>query len=822
MQNNRMLQISTAGSRKAAQWPKSQIMWSEFAGKLNTPVRSPETQEEYLSYPKQKQDELKDVGGFVGGYFTSNHRKASCVEGRDLITLDLDTIPAGATGEVLKRINGLGCAAVVYSTRKHTGYAPRLRVIVPLDKTASPDEYEPAARKLASLIGMEYCDPTTFEASRLMYWPSCSIDGQYVYEVYDNPFCSLEGLLAMYGDWRDVTQWPKVPGCEALERRRLAKQEDPTAKRGVIGAFCRTYSITQAMEKFIPGMYEETAIPGRYTFTGGTTTGGAVVYDGDMFLYSHHATDPCSGLLVNAFDLVRLHLYGDRDQDAKEGTPNNKLPSFTAMSRLALDDRQVADLIARERFEQARQVFAEPESDSQDEGLDLSWISRLTKDGNGKFEKTINNMVLVLENDPMLRGRIATDEFANCGMVLGRLPWDTRAEKRRWEDVDNAGFYRYAETFYGLTGREKLDNALLIVSSQNRINDVKRYLQGLKWDGIKRLDTLLSVYLGAEDTPYTRAVIRKSLCAAVARAVIGGVKFDNMTIFTGPQGIGKSTFLAKLGKEWFSDSLTTFEGKDAAELIQGTWLNEVGELTAMTKQETTMVKQFLSKCDDIYRAAYGRHTKRYPRRCVFFGTSNDSEFLKDITGNRRFWPVDVGVNPVKKSIWKDLPEEVDQIWAEAYAYWVLGEPLYLSKELEAMAEEQQEAHREASGKEGIIREYLEKPVPSNWEQLGIGERRMFLAGNSRGEMELVPREKVCALEIWVECFNGDPKYMKRTDSVEINGILANIKGWRRNKATRRYGPYGTQKGFERCELTPVNFLINEISHGSHGCEQCEL
>lgn len=797
MKNNQKLWISTAGTRKATYWPKSEIMWSEFVERLKTPVRSSETYEQYLSFPKNQQAELKDVGGFVGGTFTNDRRKSQYVQGRDLLTLDMDNIPAGKTEEILKRVGGLGCAAVVYSTRKHAGYAPRLRVIVPLDRTSTADEYEPAARKMASLIGIEFCDPTTFDACRLMYWPSCCSDGEYIYEVYDNAFCSLDSLLGMYGDWKNVSEWPQVPGSEAIEKRRLARQENPLDKKGIIGAFCRTYTVTQAMEKFIPGMYEETAIQGRYTYTGGSTTGGAVIYDGDLFMYSHHATDPCSGQLVNAFDMIRLHVYGDRDKESKEGTPVNKLPSFVAMSQLAKADKETAMLMVKERYEQAKEAFGS-ETDEGDDA-DLEWIMKLARDGNGKIAKTINNVTMVLENDPLLKGKIVTDEFASCGMAMGALPWNGHDEKRRWKEEDDAGFYRYMETFYGITGREKLDNGLLLVSSQNRINDVKDYLTALKWDGVKRLDTLLSDYLGAEDTMYTRAVSRKSLCAAVARAVVGGVKYDYMPIFTGPQGIGKSTFLAILGKGWFSDSLTSFEGKEAAELIQGTWINEVGELTAMTKQEVNAVKQFLSKTDDIYRAAYGRRTNKYPRRCVFFGTSNENEFLKDATGNRRFWPVDVGVHPARKSIWEELPGEVDQIWAEAYMYWAFGEKLFLPKEIEELAAEQQESHRESSGKEGMIREFLGRKIPTIWDSLDVQKRRQFWNGNLKipGEEELIERDKVCAVEIWTECFGGDIKYMKRADSVEINNILLTIKGWKRNKSVRRYGPYGTQKGFER-------------------------
>ena len=798
MESNRLLKISTAGSRKATHWPKTEILWSEFCDRLKTPIRGAETVEEYLAMPKSRQAELKDVGGFVGGTFTGDRRKAANVEGRDLVTLDLDNIPTGQTEDILRRVGGLGCAALVYSTRKHTSYAPRLRVILPLDRTATADEYEPAARKLASLLGMEFCDPTTFEPSRLMYWASCCRDGEYVYEVYDGGFCSVDGVLAMYGDWKDVSQWPQVPGTEAIEKHRLARQEDPTAKRGVVGAFCRTYSITQAMDVFLPGVYEATDTEGRYTYTGGSTAGGAVVYDGDLFLYSHHATDPCSGLLVNAWDLVRLHKFGQLDDEAKEGTPPVKLPSYAAMTRLALGDKAVSDRMAREKFEAAREAFQE--ADGTAPGIpeeDLNWMSRLAVDQNGNYKKTINNLIIILQNDPRLKDRIVTDDFAGRGLVLGTMPWNPQEGKRWWTDNDDSGALWYMENYYGISDRGRLSDALAIVGGQNRINDVKKYLEGLSWDGVRRLDTLLSDYLGAEDTPYTQAVIRKSLTAAVARALSAGVKYDCTPIFTGPQGIGKSTFLSVLGGEWFSDSLTSFEGKEAAEMIQGTWINEVGELTAFTRQETESIKQFLSKRDDIYRAAYGRRTERYPRRCVFFGTSNAGEFLKDTTGNRRFWPVDVGLHPAQRSVWEELPRERDQIWAEARMYWMLGEPLFLPKELESLATEQQERHRESSGKEGMILDWLEREVPADWNQKDLSARRMYWGGGTHGGETLVLRDRVCAMEVWAECLGQDPGRMRRSDTIEINGILVNATGWIRDKSSTRYGPYGTQRGFKR-------------------------
>ena len=721
---DRQIIISTGSTRRATKWPSSTMWVSELYERLRTPIRGVETLGAYLALPKSKQDELKDVGGFVAGTLQGSRRKAKAVTGRDVVTIDADNIPAGMTADVIRRVNGLGCGYCIYSTRKHEEAKPRLRILLPLSRTCTADEYEPIARKLASLFGIELCDPTTFEASRLMYWPSCCADSQYVHVFGDKPFVNVDGVLGMYTDWHNVAEWPQVPGVDQAQQRLAAKQGDPTTKAGVVGAFCKIYDIYQAMDAFLPGVYSPTDIPDRYTFTGGSTTGGAVVYDHGQFLYSHHATDPCSNKLVNAFDLVRLHRFGDQDDDAQPGTPPNRLPSYTLMCQLAVADTGVTALLNTERYENAVESFTGALVPAEEETA--NWMSLLAVNAaNGTPAKTVDNVLIILEHDPLLKGKLAFDEFANRGLVLGALPWDIRTSRRQWTDTDDAGLRHYIEKVHGITGKERLLDATALCAFKQRINDVQQFLKSLSWDGVKRLDTSLIDYLGAEDNLYTRAVIRKSLAAAVARAMEPGTKYDYMPIFSGPQGIGKSTFLRLLGLRWYSDSLTTFEGKEAREMVQGTWINEIGELNGMSRSEITAVKQFLSQQEDIYREPYGRRTNAYPRRCVFFGTTNDAEFLRDRTGNRRFWPVDVGKQPPRKSVFKDLQGEVMQIWAEAFVTWQLGEPLYLSGEAEHIAMQEQETHRESNAKEGLIRAFVEKPIPRDWDKRTIGDRRLY-------------------------------------------------------------------------------------------------
>lgn len=801
MQYDRIINIAVGNSRKSLQWPTTQITISEFYEKLKNPVRGTETLQEYLHFKKAQQDSLKDVGGFVGGTLNGSRRKAINMTGRDIITLDFDNVPGWQTDSIIEKMDKLNCSYCIYSTRKHTPAAPRLRVVVPLDRTITPDEYEPCARRVAAHIGIDMADPTTFEACRLMYWPSCSADSDFVYKAKDAPFISADFLLGTYVNWHDYSSWPQAPG--AVNYRSLAnKQGDPTEKGGIVGAFCRTYDIYAAMDKFLPNTYEATDGDSyRFTYLGGSTTGGAVIYDNGKFLYSHHATDPCGGRLVNAFDLVRLHKYGDKDGDAAPGTPVAKLPSYKAMCDMALEDKQTVATINREQQEEIKKEFAGL-GDPADTSANTEWAEPLKRTQGGKVQNTINNALIILDNDPRLKGKFALNAFAGRGEVLGALPWNQSSERRMWSDTDNSGLYWYLENAYELTGRGNIDSALDIHASQHAFNEVQDFIEGLEWDGVERLDTLFIDYLGAKDTSYNRAVCRKAFTAAIARAMQPGCKFDNMLILAGPQGIGKSTLLDKMSMGWFNDSIRTFEGKEASELLQGVWLVEVSELDAFRRTDVARIKQFLSLRADRYRAAYGRHVKELPRCCVFFGSTNTTDFLQDTTGNRRFWPVDVGEQPHSKTVWKDLTDDVIiQLWAEAKARWEENEPLYLSGEIEEEAKMKQEEHREVSAREGLIMAFVEKQVPVDWQKWPIDRRRDFWAGATHAtdgkEIKLVDRDRIAAVEVWCELFNGSVRDMKPADTREINAILARIEGWKRSEKVIRIGPYNVQRGFVR-------------------------
>ena len=663
--NDKELEIAVAPSRKTKTWKNRKILWSELAERLSKTTRTPETVAEYKQMSRDRQSDVKDVGGFVGGYLNNGRR--TDVRFRSVVCLDADF----ATPELWEDwCLVFGAAGLIYSTHKHTPEKPRLRLVVPLSRNVSPDEYQAVGRRIADSLGeksMDWFDDTSYQPERVMFWPSTSQDGEYVFEICDGDFLDVDMILGTYRDWRDISSWPISSRVAELPRRAASKQADPLSKPGLVGAFCRAYSITEAIEAF--GLKYEKAGPNRYTYTEGSTAAGAVVYE-DKFLYSNHNSDPTSQQLCNAWDLVRIHRFSDLDEDVDPSTPVSSRPSYKAMAQLATEDPKVRAQIVEDRTAEAREDFAAPVDDKD-------WRAELKITEKGGIAQTIGNVVIILEHDPSLAGRLAYNEMSQNIVLVQSTPWREIKGESQWTDTDDASLRYYLEDVYGLGGKDKIFDAVNVVAQEHTFHPVRDYLDSCDWDGVPRVEDMLIRMFGAEDTPYTRAVTRKTLAGAVARIYQPGIKFDYMLVLRGDQGAGKTTLTRKLGGEWYSDSFSTVQGKDAYEQILGVWIMEVGELAGMKKAEAESIKLYISKQVDRFRPAYGRRTREFPRQCIFIGTTNETQFLRDATGNRRFWVVDLpGKAPA--SLWDEWDEDyVKQIWGEAVQIWRAGEKLYL-------------------------------------------------------------------------------------------------------------------------------------------------
>jgi len=774
------MKIAVGNSRMDRKWKNKDIAWENFLARVSSTIRTTETVAEFRKMSKAQQDSIKDIGGFVGGSLREGKRRNGYVACRSMLTLDMDYALPGVWEQIESLHDWMCC---IYSTHKHTPEAPRLRLVIPLAREVSEDEYPALGRMVAKEIGIDLLDDTTYEPSRLMYWPSTPSDGEFVFREKEGEPLDPDAYLSKYADWRDCSLWPTSKRQSEVIQRSMKQQQDPLAKDGVIGVFCRAYSIEDAISAFLPDVYEPSAIGGRFDYRPADSSAGVVIYDG-KFAYSHHATDPVCGKLLNAFDLVRLHRFGDLEEKA----------SFKAMSDFAVKDERVKTQFAQERREQAEADFADPED----------WQSLLELDKTGAVKDTLSNISVILRYDPRLQS-IVFNQFKNMIDVTGELPWPQ--VKPGWSDTDVACAKLYFEHNYGIWSPAKFKDALLgVVSVERLYHPIREYLRSLAWDGRERLDTLLIDYLGAEDTPYVRAVTRKTLTAAVARIYQPGVKFDSILVLNGAQGIGKSTLFARLGKQWYSDSLSIADMKDktAPEKLQGYWILELGELAGIKKMDVETVKSFITRVDDKYRQSYGVTVESHPRSCIIVGTTNsDGGFLRDITGNRRFWPVRV-TGACKYHAWELT--EVDQIWAEAAERYNAGEELFLKGGLAEEAVTQQRDAMEGDDREGLVAEYLNTLFPENWDGMDLYARRNYLNGGEFGgtmQKGTLRRNQVCIMEIWCECFCKSRETIKKGDSYEIESILNKIGGWTKftgNKTGKKHLPlYGPQRVFVRSD-----------------------
>jgi predicted P-loop ATPase len=513
---------------------------------------------------------------------------------------------------------------------------------------------------------------------------------------------------------------------------------DPYKKTGVIGAFCRAIDIHEALE--MTGMYTRVDDT-RYHYNPSQSAPGVLTYE-DKYVISNHASDPAFGSQHNAFDIVKIHKFGE----SKE--------KLNKMLEYAVELEKVKKEILNE--------------------FDEEWEGKLKLNAKGNIKLSMGNICLILKNKFEFKYNILEDlinlDNKNCWFKKSNI----------FENADICELKNWLEHNYGFTrlSNVMIEDCVTIVARLHAFHPVKEALEALPaWDGKKRVEELLIKCFGAEDSAYTRAVTKKFFAAAIKRIYVPGCKFDYVLTLIGKQGLRKSTFLQDLAMGFFTDdfALTDTRDKGGAEKIIGKWIIEIGEMVGMRKADMNAVKSFITRTEDRFRPSYGRVVEQFKRVCVFAATSNDDyNFLQDPTGGRRWWIVKCNKMNTEKI-------DVKQLWAEALTFW-RTEQVYLEPELEIVANEIQKSAIESDERTGLIKEFLDKLITPDWYDKTIEERKYFTgAGN-------VERENVSIVEIWTEGFKKNPIDITVRDTREIAKTLR-ILGYERigDKRLKGYG-----------------------------------
>jgi putative DNA primase/helicase len=806
------------------------LEWGKFRKLFEKPTRTKESFKTYVAMSHEEQVKLKSIDGWIyRTHVVGASRNANSGKPTVLWSLDYDY----ATPELVDRIKmGLvayGYEYLVHSSRRHTDEKPRIRFWGLFSRPVTNDEYGPLARIIARSIDpeMKQVDKVSFRPAQMMFKPTASEDGDWFYYHNAGAPADPDVIFADFevtdGDWRDLSNLPRCEGEEL--REHASKAENPTTKKGPVGDFCRAYDVIEAIEKFdLP--YEATddnSEKPRFTYTGGTTTNGAVVEDGGLFLYSFHASDPCADRLVNAFDLVRIHKFGHLDDDQSKDTPPTGLPSWKAMIDFIADDPEFRRQQAESRYDQQAMfddlMDDEPGDDDLQADLDelvgdpkakrTDWQLGLECARDGSVTNTVANLALIIANDARIspcvefnafREQVVTRKPLKTRLaVVARISIRDRANGDVWQDQHTDALRILLEApngpklpGWGLKPSDRdLQAAIGNAARLAPFHPVRERLEAVPWDKVPRVEMLFIDFLGAEDNAYHREAARKFMVAAVARAFEPGHKFDFVPIFEGMQGKRKSTFIRVLALDWFEELKGDFgDEKRLVEQMMGAWILELPELSVLRRSDIEEVKAFVSASHSTVRLSYGRLPRVFLRQCVFMGTTNQDSYLVDDTGNRRWWPVRCEVEEIDTD---RLKEVVHQLWAEAlhiYRQMRQDQPegtlsLYLTDpEARRIAGEVQESRRtinDTDATAGMIQEWLDTPEDSEVFQIVAGEPKFRMA--------------TCVAQIWKEALGGN-RVPTTTESRMIGKSLRKI-GWETSRKAERFPGYGSTKVFKR-------------------------
>lgn len=724
---SRTLHIAFGRSRTDINWVNKEMSWEHFVNTyLKETKRTSEIFTDYIKMSKTNQDNIKDVGGFVGGKLKGSRRKKGQVEFRSIVTIDVDH----GTPNMITFLEGLfNFQFIVYSTHKHTKEEPRLRIVIPLKEDISPSEYQVLCKILINKIGPHTIDSTTVEPERLMYFPSTAADGEYVFFENNSKFwCDGKKIIKAY----------PIPDSEIP--KTALKKERGADKEGPIGAFCSYYSIQDVITTWLTDKYVETGNENRYTYVGGSTYGGLVIYENGEECYSHHSTDPAGdGHSHNAFDLLRIHKFaGDMDKCVK----------FVMKLDPVREDRLKAE-------------FGDEFTKSTKSGESLDF-------GEEGLQPTINNYKILVRK--------------GYNIQLNTFTRTIELDGAPWENVFDSKILNVIEKKYKIYSEPKYYRAVEELAYDNEYNPLKNRLLSfkLKWDGKPRIDTMFQDVYGVEDSEYVREVARLILGHAIRRVMMPGCQYQFVVVLSGPTGIGKSHLFKMLGMEWFNDNfqMADCRGKEGVEKLAGAWIVEIPELSGMSKASVEMVKAFITRVKDVYRPAYAKKAEEFPRQSIFVGTTNaENGYLKDITGNRRYLPIECK----KRGIFVD-EYYAQQIWAEAmYKELWKTVPDELSVDSAKEAINLQNKQLETDDKFDLVENYVKTEVPNDWYDRDIISRTQYFNLTHAKQEEAIEkaggsfvRDKISTVEIWYELFNGALKDLTRVVSNELVTCLRKL------------------------------------------------
>ena len=766
MHDELQLDIATAPNRDSKHWKQSTITWGEII--------------------RWKPASKKECGNYVLGKLTGPVRRKTTIQSRCAITIDIDSPDKDFLSRV--RVVLMGTVAFIHTTFSSAPDDKRYRILVPLPRPVTPDEYVRATEVLVDRLGKEYCDPGSSEPERYMFKPSTQHPDWYYAETLDGDLIDVEELLADFTD--DLSDSP-------IGKTLARHKRDPYGIDGAVGAFNRVYRELEDLIEAYDLPYEASG-ENRWHLVGARSVAGMGEVRGvPGVYYSHHVHDPAFGKACSAFDLVRLHRFGELDEGLSEQTPINKLPSFTAMLELAAEDEKVM-------LEMIGKDFSVSDAEEIDA---FTWRTSLRyRPRSGALVDDIANWDIITEKEPIFKS-LFFNAMTMSVEVDGELPWrDVSHSGATFLTTDRSALCLYLERAYKVRpARTYIDELITTTAMKRYRNPLKEYLEALTWDNTPRLETCLP---GVTPTRYTRMVARKSLVAAVARILDPGCKWDHSLVLFGPEGLGKSYWIDRMSLG-YSATLGRIDNKDTLLTMHRSWIMIADEGYSLRKADSDALKEFLTRTADIFRMPYDREALLYKRHCVIWSTTNDEIFLRRQEGNRRFLIVRC---EEKVDFEKYTQHYIDQVWAEAVHLYKNGELLFLEEADAEVAKIEREQFIEEDAMRGVIEEFLDTFVPPDYEKWSPDRRQMWYKNRGDDEFEepgSVQHERVCSTQIWVEALGGRIGDHKRQDLLQINTAMKQIPGWRALPSRHRLPHYGSQLVFERVDAETQR-LMDEL------------